>query len=71
MDFAEYKLHFGAHLQSIRRSRGLTQEAVAESIGMDRVSIGYMEQGKRVPKISTLYALAQCYDIEMQDFFRF
>ena len=70
MEFYEYKIHFGANLQRIRRSRGLTQEQVAEIIGMDRVSIGYIEQGKRAPKLSTLFALSQCYDIEMQDFFR-
>ena len=38
---------------------------------MDRVSIGYIEQGKRAPKLSTLYALSKCYGIEMQDLFDF
>ncbi len=38
---------------------------------MDRVSIGYIEQGKRAPRLSTLYALARYYDVEMQDFFDF
>ena len=71
MDFVEYKLLLGAHLQSIRRSRGLTQEQVAEYLHMDRVSIGYIEQGKRAPKLSTLYALSECYDVEMRDIFRF
>lgn len=40
-------------------------------VGMDRVSIGYIEQGKRAPKLKTLYALAQVYNVDMQDFFRF
>ena len=71
MDFSEYKLHFGVHIQAIRKTRGLTQEQVAEALGMDRVSIGYIEQGKRAPRLSTLYALARYYDVEMQDFFDF
>jgi transcriptional regulator with XRE-family HTH domain len=56
-------------MQQIRRSRNLTQEQVAELIGMDRVSIGYIEQGRRAPKLSTLFSLANVYDVEMQDFF--
>lgn len=71
MDFNEYMMRFSVHAQEIRRERGLTQEQVAEQLGMDRVSIGYIEQGKRTPRLSTLYALSQCYDIEMQAFFDF
>lgn len=71
MDFVEYRLLLGTHLQSIRKSRGLTQEQVAEHLGMDRVSVGYIEQGKRTPKLSTLYAMSECYDVEMQDIFNF
>lgn len=38
---------------------------------MDRVSIGYIEQGKRAPKLSTLYSMADVLDIEIMDFFDF
>lgn len=69
MEFSEYSQLLGRHIQEIRRSRHLTQEQVAELIGMDRVSIGYIEQGRRVPKISTLFSLSEVYHIEMQDFF--
>ena len=71
MDFTEYRLLLGTHLQGIRKSRGLTQEQVAEHLGMDRVSVGYIEQGKRTPKLSTLYALSKCYNVGMQDIFNF
>lgn len=71
MDFVEYRLLLGAHLQGLRKSRGLTQEQVAERLGMDRVSIGYIEQGKRTPKLSTLYAMSECYNVAMQDIFKF
>lgn len=69
MEFSEYSRMFGHHMQQIRRSRNLTQEQVAELIGMDRVSIGYIEQGRRAPKLSTLFSLASVYDVEMRDFF--
>lgn len=71
MEFEEYKQQLGHHIQEIRKSRGLTQEQVAELLGMDRVSIGYMEQGRRTPKLSTLYELANLYHIDMDEFFRF
>lgn len=38
---------------------------------MDRVSIGYIEQGKRAPKLSTLYFMAEVLDVEIKDFFDF
>ena len=61
----------GWHLQAIRKSRGLSQEAVGELLGMDRVSIGYIEQGKRAPKLSTLYKMAIVYEVSMGELFDF
>lgn len=55
----------------LRKSSGLSQEAVGEAIGMDRVSIGYIEQGKRTPRLQTLYSLANLYNVSMQDVFDF
>lgn len=70
MEFDEYKLHLGRRVQTLRKTRGLTQEQVAELLDMDRVSIGYIEQGRRAPKIKTLYELAKVFDVDMQDFFK-
>jgi len=69
MEFSEYSHMLGHHMQQIRRSRNLTQEQVAELLGMDRVSIGYIEQGRRAPKLSTLFSLARVYNVDMQEFF--
>lgn len=69
--FHSFQKQLGTRLQEIRKTRGLSQEAVGALVGMDRVSIGYIEQGKRAPKLKTLYALAQVYRVDMQDFFRF
>lgn len=66
-----FQLALGWHLQSIRKSRGLSQEAVGELLDMDRVSIGYIEQGKRAPKLSTLFKMAIVYEVSMSDLFDF
>ncbi|QSY56863.1 helix-turn-helix transcriptional regulator [Bifidobacterium imperatoris] len=59
----------GRRVQMLRKSRGLSQEQLAEQLGMDRVSIGYIEQGRRSPKLSTLYALAGTLGVHVCDIF--
>ncbi|WP_165784779.1 helix-turn-helix transcriptional regulator [Bifidobacterium parmae] len=59
----------GRRIQSFRKSRGLSQEQLAERLDMDRVSIGYIEQGRRSPKLSTLYAIAGVLGIHVYDIF--
>ncbi len=70
MEFDEYRLHLGLRVQKLRKERGLTQEQVAELLDMDRVSIGYIEQGRRAPKIKTLYEMSKVFNIDMEDFFK-
>lgn len=69
--FQEFNRALGHHLQVVRKQRGLSQEAVGEALGMDRVSIGYIEQGKRAPRLQTVYALAQLYQVEVHELFDF
>ena len=51
----------------LRKARGLSQEQLAERLGMDRVSIGYVEQGRRSPKLATLYGIAEVLGISVSD----
>lgn len=69
--FHIFQKQLGARMQGVRKARGLSQEAAGTMVGMDRVSIGYIEQGKRAPKLSTLYALAQAYEVSVGSFFDF
>ena len=70
MEFDEYRVLLCHRIQELRRMRGLTQEQVAELLGMDSVSVGYIEQGRRTPKIKTLYELARIFNVSMEDFFK-
>lgn len=70
-DFQDFNYLLGRRLQSLRKNRGLSQEDVGEALGMDRVSIGYIEQGKRAPRLQTLFALANLYEVEMKALFDF
>lgn len=66
-----FQLQLGNRIQEIRLDRGLLQEDVAATLGMTRVAVGYIEQGRRSPKLSTLFALANLYDVDIRTFFDF
>lgn len=66
-----FQLQLGNRIQEIRLDRGLLQEDVAASLDMTRVAIGYIEQGRRAPKLRTLHALATLYEVDIRTFFDF
>ena len=49
---------FGASLKRLRMERGLSQEELARRLGTSKQAISRYENGARVPKISTVSALA-------------
>ena len=69
--YQHFTLQLGSRIQEIRHERGLLQEDVAATLGMTRVAVGYIEQGRRSPKLSTLYELACLYNVDIRDFFAF
>ena len=69
--FATFQTQLGSRIKQVRVSLGFLQEDVAEMLGMTRVAIGYIEQGRRAPKLSTLYALANLYEVDIRTFFDF
>lgn len=48
----------GLRLRRIREASRLTQDALAERIGLSRTSIANIEQGRQRIQVHTLYALA-------------
>ncbi|MBQ9003092.1 MAG: helix-turn-helix transcriptional regulator [Eggerthellaceae bacterium] len=70
-EYEMFQSQLGARIKQVRLSLGFLQEDVAEILGMSRVAIGYIEQGRRAPKLSTLYALANLYEVDIRTFFDF
>lgn len=60
----------GANIQEARRRMGITQEQLAVQAGLDRVSIGYIEQGRRFPELRTLLHLSKTLRVPVADFFK-
>jgi len=57
----------GSRLQSLRRASGLTQEAVAQSAGVDRVTISRIENGHLQATYETLARIVATLGRTMQD----
>ena len=65
------KKKLGTRIQEIRKSKGLTQEVLAEKIGMDKPNLSNIECGKRFMTAETLEKLAQALEVEEKEFFNF
>jgi transcriptional regulator with XRE-family HTH domain len=53
---------FGAALKALRKERGLSQEAAALAVGLDRAHYGKLERADKVPTLTTLWKLADGFD---------
>ena len=61
----------GKKIQQIRKSRGFTQEKLAEIIEMDSGYICKMETGRHTPSLETLEKLANALKVELSEFLNF
>lgn len=55
-------------LRELREQSNKTQDAVAESCGISRLTLSRYENGETIPKASALVALAQYYDVPIDYF---
>ena len=53
----------------VRKSKGLSQERLAELADVDRVALANIETGRRRPTVTTLYRLARGMKVHVRDFF--
>ena len=65
------KENFGARIQEIRKSKKLTQEKLAEKIGLDTPNLSNIERGKRFVSAETLEKIACALNISEKDLFDF
>ena len=58
-------------LKELRKSRGLTQEKLAEMIGRDTKHISKLEIAGSYPSVETLERIAKALNVELKDIFNF
>ena len=62
-------MSFAEHLLQLRKERGLKQPELVEQLGISLRAYQYYERGEREPALSTLIALADFYDISLDELF--
>ena len=59
----------GDKLRLFRLNKNISQEKLAEITNLDRTYISSLERGKRNPYFLILKKLAECLDVNPNDFF--
>ena len=62
---------FGQNVQKYRKHRNLTQERLAELVGVDVTSISAVETGKYFPSPDNLSRIVEVLQVQFSDLFEF
>ena len=60
-------MEFGEKLQELRKSRGLTQEELAEALYVSRTAISKWESGRGYPSIDSLKEISRFFSVTIDD----
>ena len=60
----------GNRIKDLRTSRGLTQEALAELVGVTRKTVNTVENGRFIPSTILALRLARALRVRVEDVFR-
>ena len=61
---------FGKRISEVRKSKGVTQNELAERVNMSVVTIAYIETGKRWVRLSTLDKIATALKVNISELFK-
>ena len=65
------KKKLGKRIKEIRKRKGLTQEKLAELIGLEQNTISVIESGRNFPALLTLEKMSKILGVELSDFFNY
>ena len=65
------KKDLGQKIQKIRKAKRITQEQLAEQVGIDPKSISRIELGTNYPTPETLSTIAKALEVEIYELFVF
>jgi transcriptional regulator with XRE-family HTH domain len=60
----------GKRIIKARKAKDISQETLAANSGIDRSHVGFIEQGRRKPTLSTLYKISKTLDISLEQLFK-
>lgn len=68
---SSFKLKFGKRIKELRKSKGLTQEQIAELINIEPPNISKIECGMHFPQPEKIEKIAKVLEVEIKDLFEF
>lgn len=60
-------MKFNEKLQKLRKEKGMSQEALADELGVSRQAVSKWENGKKLPTLSHLVFLAELYECSLDE----
>ncbi|MFK3990660.1 helix-turn-helix domain-containing protein [Psychrobacter sp. NPDC064578] len=63
----ERMIAFGKRIREVRKSKGISQERLAEMAGIDRSYMGNIERGEKNVTLKKAYEICDALGIEIQD----
>ncbi|MDO5794565.1 MAG: helix-turn-helix transcriptional regulator [Turicibacter sp.] len=63
-------MEFNEKLQLLRRTRGISQEKLAEEIGVSRQVVSKWEEGDEIPDMYDLMALSDWFNVSLDELLR-
>lgn len=61
---------FGRRLAEVRKAHGFTQQELANKLDISLVSIGYLQAGKRWPRLNALHRIAAVLSVDIDQLFK-
>ncbi len=62
---------FGKRLKELRLEKGITQEQLAENLGLSANYIGMIERAERSTSLLKVFKLAKVLEVKMSELFNF
>ena len=62
---------FGKNIAKYRKAKGLSQNKLAEILGVSREHLGNIEIGKKTPTMDLLIKIAETLEVKEKDLFEF
>ena len=56
-------------INALRNEKGMTQQALADAVGVTRATINAMERGAYNPSLELAFRLAQFFEVDIQTIF--
>lgn len=71
MVMSNIKKLLGQRIKELRKSKKITQEELAEKIGIGTSNISYIENGKYAPSIENFEKIAEVLEVEPCELYKF